>query len=109
MKENNIPSYTKACIIQYWLHGKTRDEIAQIFETSQGTVSNIIAKFRKKLGNYDADVLREFGKELRRQNMTADNCAMGSRVSNILKKLNIPEANYERFLTITFELCKRWI
>jgi DNA-directed RNA polymerase specialized sigma24 family protein len=60
----NVSSYLESCIIQYWLQGKTRDEIAQAFGTSQGTVSNIIAKFRKKLGNYDADALRELAKEL---------------------------------------------
>jgi DNA-directed RNA polymerase specialized sigma24 family protein len=50
MTGNDIPSYTESCITQYWLQGKTRDEIAQAFETSQGTVSNIIAKFRKNWG-----------------------------------------------------------
>ncbi len=60
----NVPSYPESCIRQYWLQGKTRDEIAQAFGTSQGTVSNIIAKFRNELGNYDADALRELGKEL---------------------------------------------
>lgn len=107
MKENDIPSYLESCIIQYWLQGKTRDEIAQAFETSQGTVSNTIAKFRKKLINYDADVLREFGKELRRQDMTADNCVIGSRVYKIIEKLKIPEAKFEEFLTLIFEFSQK--
>ena len=48
MTENDILSYLESCIIQYRLQGKTRDEIAQAFAISQGTVANIIAKFRKR-------------------------------------------------------------
>ena len=107
MIENDIPSYTEECIIQYWLRGDTRDKIAQAFEASQGTVSNIIAKFRKNLGSYVADALREFGKELRRQNMTADNCAIGFRVYKIIEKFKIPEAKLEEFLTSIFEFSQK--
>jgi hypothetical protein len=95
------------CIIQYWLKGETRDKIAEAFETSKGTVSNKIAKFRNKLGNYDVDALRELGKELRRHNMTADNCAIGFRLIKILEKLDIPEAKFEEFLTSIFEFSQK--
>lgn len=84
MRENHIPSYIEDCIKQYWLSRYTWDEIAQAFETSKGTVSNIIAKFRNKLGNYDADALRELGKGLLGQNMTAADCAIGLRISKIM-------------------------
>ncbi len=104
----NVLSYLESCIIQNWLQGKTRDEIAQAFGTSQGTVSNIIAKFRNELGNYVVDALRELGKELRRQNMTADNCAIGFRVSKIMEKLKMPEAKkFEEFLTTIFEFSQK--
>ena len=85
------------CIFQYWLKGETRDKIDEAFETSKGTVSNIIAKFRNKLSNYVVDALRESGKELRRHNMTADNFAIGLRLIKILEKLDIPEAKFEEF------------
>ncbi|HSF49703.1 MAG TPA: hypothetical protein VLA74_02995 [Nitrososphaeraceae archaeon] len=48
--------------------------------------------------------MRELGKELRRQNMTAENCTIGFRGSNIMKKLGIPEERIEEFLTTVFEL-----
>ena len=67
--------------------GHTRDEIAQEFHKSTGTASNIWAKFRNKLGHYEADALRELGKQLRRQNMTVENCAKGFRISNIIEKI----------------------
>ena len=37
---------------------KTRDEIAQEFGISHGTVSKIIAKIRNEWDNYDADFMR---------------------------------------------------
>ena len=107
MVDNPKPSYMEDCIIQYWLKGETRDKIDEAFETSKGTVSNIIAKFRNELGNYDVDALRELGKELRRHNMTADNCAIGFRLIKILEKLDIPEAKFEEFLTSIFEFSQK--
>jgi hypothetical protein len=109
-KNNNnydIPSYIEECIIQYWLRGYTRDKIAESFDTSKGTVSNIWAKYRKKLGHYDADALRELGKQLLRQNMTAEDCSIGFRVSKIMKILNIPDAKTEEFLTAVNELSQK--
>jgi len=50
-----------------------------------------MGQFRNKLGHYDADTLRELGKELRRQNITAADCAVGFRISKIPEKLNILE------------------
>lgn len=107
MSEDYTPSYIEECVIQYWLRGYTRDEIAQEFDMSKGKVSNIWAKFRNMIGHYEADALRELGKELRRQNMTAENCAIGFRIFNIMKKLSIPEAKTEEFLTTVFELSQK--
>ena len=39
--------------------------------------------------------------------MTAEDCAIGFRVDNILKKLKIPEEKIEEFLTIVFELSQK--
>jgi hypothetical protein len=103
-----LPNYIESTIISAWLQGYTRDEIAQEFGKSKGTVSNIWAQFRNKLGHYEADVLRELGKQLRRQNMTADNCAVGFRISKIMEKLNILEAKkIEEFLSSIFEFSQK--
>jgi len=108
-KKNNyeIPSYEEEVFLQYWLQGKTRDEIAQAFEVSQGTVSNIIAKFKSKLGRLDFEAARELGRQLRRHNMTLENCAIGFRVFNIIKKLGIQEEKIQEFLPIVFELTQK--
>ena len=39
--------------------------------------------------------------------MTAEDCAIGFRVDNILKKLKITEEKIEEFLTIVFELSQK--
>jgi hypothetical protein len=104
---DHTPSYIEEVIIQYWLLGYARDEIAKSFEMSKGKVSTIWAKFRNKLGHYEADALRELGKQLRRQNMTAENCAVGFRISKIIDKLNIPEEKMEEFLTSTFSFSQK--
>ncbi|HJU59649.1 MAG TPA: helix-turn-helix domain-containing protein, partial [Nitrososphaeraceae archaeon] len=97
-----IPKYLELSIIRAWLKGETRDEIAQELGKSQGTISNVIAKFRNELGNYVVDALRELGKELRRLEITPNNCAIGFRIFTILEKLKIPEENLKEFLTTLF-------
>lgn len=92
------PRYLELSIIRAWLKGGTRDEIAYEFGKSRGTVSNITTKMRNEWGNYDAESMRVLAKELREQGITADNCACGFRIFNILEKLKIPEAEIEKFL-----------
>jgi hypothetical protein len=56
---------------------------------------------------YDIDSMRELGKELRRADLTVDNCAVGFRTHNIITKLKITENEIERFLTSTFEFAQK--
>ena len=100
----SIPNYIESSIILAWLKGKIQDEITQEFHKSQGTVSNIIAKFRNEMSHYDLDAMRTLGKELRQLEMTPNNCAINFRIFKILEKLKIPETKkIEEFLTSIFE------
>ena len=56
---------------------------------------------------YDFDSVRELAKELRRAELTIDNCAVGFRTHNIITKLKIPENEIKRFLTSAFEFGKK--
>ena len=109
-KNNNyddyIPSYEEEAIIIHWLRGHTREEIAKEFYISTGKASNLWGKFKDKLGRYQADALREFGKQLRVQNMTAENCAVGFRISKIIEKLGIPDEKIEESLNTFNEVLK---
>jgi len=102
-----LPRYFELCVIQAWLKGKTRDEIAEEFGKSQGTVSNIIARMRNSLSKYDADAMRELAQELRELDITADNCFTGCRVFKILENLKIPEAEIGEFLKEIFEFSQK--
>jgi len=103
----DLPRYFELCVIHAWLKGKTRDEIAEEFGKSQGTVSNIIAKMRNSLGRYDADAMRELAQELRELDMTPENCAIGCRVFKVLEKLKIPEGRIAEFLNEIFEFSQK--
>src|SRR5687768_16855314 len=102
-----LPRYYELCVIQAWLKGKTRDEIAEEFGTSQGTVSNIIARMRNSLSKYETDAMRELAQELRDLDITADNCFTGCRVFKILENLKIPEAKIGEFLKEIFEFSQK--
>ena len=102
-----LPKYFESAMMQAWLRGKSRDEIAQEFGISEGTVSNILAKMRKSLGNYEFDSIREHVRHLRQQDMTAAGCASGFRTHRILEKLKIPEKEVEQFLTTIFEFSQK--
>jgi transcriptional regulator with XRE-family HTH domain len=105
--EGIIPRYLELSIIKSWLKGKTRDEIAEEYGKSQGTVSNIISRMRNSLGSYDADSIRELAKELREHDITPDNCAYGFRIFNVLEHLKIPETEMEKFLTAIYEFSQK--
>jgi hypothetical protein len=51
--------------------------------------------------------LRELGKQLRRQNITAENCAKGFRISKIIENLGIPEEKIKEFFTTIYELSRK--
>ena len=58
---SNISENTRETIIRLWVEGNSRKDIALILGVSEGTVSNIIAEWRQKLGKCDADAVRELG------------------------------------------------
>jgi len=48
------PEHIKSAVIDAWLMGKTRDNIASEFNVSTGSVSNIIEQWQNMIGFYDA-------------------------------------------------------
>ncbi|HEX5185523.1 MAG TPA: hypothetical protein VFV86_01420 [Nitrososphaeraceae archaeon] len=105
--DDYIFSDEEEVIIKYWLLGCTREEIAKECHISTGKASNIWDKFKNKIGHYEAEALRLLGKQLRQQNMTAENCVVGFRISKIIEKLGIPEEKIEEFLITINEISKQ--
>ena len=55
----HISENTRQTVIRFWIEGKSRKDIALLSGVSEGTVSNIIAEWRQKLGDGDAEAIRE--------------------------------------------------
>jgi len=72
---SNISETARQNVIRLWVEGNSRKDIALISGVSEGTVSNIIAEWRQKLGNADADAIRELGINMKRLGIDAAQCA----------------------------------
>jgi hypothetical protein len=94
-------------IIRLWLEGKSRKDIALICDVSEGTVSNVIADWKQKLGEGDADALRELGSNLKRSGIDAAQCAQGHRTSMILRNMGVNEDDFESFISKVNERCMK--
>jgi hypothetical protein len=92
-------------IIRLWLEGKSRKDISLICNVSEGTVSNVITNWKQKLGEGDADALRELGSNLKRSGIDAAQCAQGHRTSMILRKMGVNEDDFESFISKLYERC----
>lgn len=99
------PENIKSAVIDAWLMGKTRDKIASEFNTSTGSVSNIIAEWQNRIGVYDANSLRKLGLALKNGEITPLQCAKGLRIHNILNHQGIDEDHVYDFLKL-FNECQ---
>ena len=77
-------------IINAWLAGNSRDDIALKAKVSGGTVSKVIEEFRRfSYGNLD--VARQLATEMKRHGLTFADAAAGVRRINQLKAISIDE------------------
>jgi len=90
--------HIKSAVIDAWLMGKTRDNIASEFNVSTGTVSNIIEQWQNMIGVYDATNLRELGLALKKAGLTPSKCVDGLRITNILNQLGIDKDHFFDFV-----------
>ena len=70
------PEHIKSAVIDAWLRGKIRDNIALEFNISTGSVSNIIEQWQNMIGVYDANNLRDLGVALKKAKITPFNALM---------------------------------
>jgi hypothetical protein len=101
-----IHEHIKSGIIDAWLMGKTRDNIASEFNISTGSVSNIIQQWQNRIGVFDANNLRELGVALKKARMSPVQCGDGLRISNLIKQLGIDEERLIDFLNKIYNGCK---
>jgi hypothetical protein len=101
-----LPDNYKSLVIQAWLNGEQRDKIAGDNGLSAGSVTNIIKEWRAALGPPTADALRQLAVTLKRVDITAARCALGSRIATILLRIGVKEDSFESFILDVYNRCK---
>jgi hypothetical protein len=104
----HISENTRQTVIRFWIEGKSRKDIALLSRVSEGTVSNIIAEWRQKLGDGDAEAIRELGINMKRIGIDAAQCAEGFRVSSTTKKLGVNRNRFKSFINEVYEYCQKF-
>jgi hypothetical protein len=104
----NISENTRQTVIRLWVEGNSIKDIALISRVSEGTVSNIIAEWRQKLRDGDADAIRELGINMKRIGIDAAQCAEGLRVSSTMKKLGVNANQFKSFINEVYEYWQRF-
>ncbi len=79
----------KALVIQGYLHGKSRDQIARDVGISGGKVSEIIKEWARAIGEPNVEEIRDFAVILNKSGVTPKESAEGFRMLQLLKKLGI--------------------
>jgi hypothetical protein len=76
-------------VIQGYLNGKTRDQIAFDVGISGGKVSGIIKDWITEIGKPNVEDLRDFAATVRKSGISPMECAEGYRIVKLLKNLGI--------------------
>jgi len=105
MVRPNIPQNLKIAVISLYLQGKGRNDISPETDISQGSVSNIIAAWKRSLGEVEAIALRELGIMMKKANMIPLQCASGFRIAQLLNRLGVNEDSFESYISNTHKRC----
>jgi DNA-binding transcriptional MerR regulator len=101
-----LPNAIKSLVIQQWLQGRPRNDIAAENGLSSGAVTNIVNEWRLGLGFAAADELRELALALKRVGISAAQCALGFRIASIILKIGIKEDSFESFILDVYNRCR---
>ena len=81
----------KHSVIEDWLKGESREDIAIKHNIGSGTVYNIVQEWANGIGVHIADRLRVLSIKLNKNGLTATDCAKGLRILMVFKKYGITE------------------
>ncbi|MGC1929405.1 MAG: hypothetical protein WA667_10560 [Candidatus Nitrosopolaris sp.] len=96
----------KTSLIQQWLQGKPRNDIAAENGVSSGAITNIVNGWRYNLGFAAADELRELAVIMRKVGITAAQCALGFRTATVMLRIGVNEDSLESFILDIYNRCK---
>jgi DNA repair exonuclease SbcCD ATPase subunit len=87
-----ITLHEKLSVIDDWLSGESRNDIAIKHNIGSGTVYNIVEQWSKEIVDGQlANRLRELGIKLKKNGLTVSDCARGLRMLMMLKKYGIKD------------------
>ena len=76
-------------VVRDYLKGKTREQIANDNSTSTDNVSNITKEWKQRIGEHEAEEIREFVVLVKKSGLSVKQCADGFRTAQLMKKLCI--------------------
>jgi len=86
-----VTSHEKLAVIDDWLLGESRHDIAKKHNIGNGTVYNIVQEWSNGIGIQIADRLREIAIKLKQNGLTVSDCAKGLRMLMMLQKYDIKD------------------
>ena len=103
---NKLGDSIKSLVIQQWLQGLSRDNIAANNGISAGAVTNIVNEWTRALGSTTGNELRELAVNLKKVGINADQCAIGFKVAMAMAKLGVKEEHFESFISDVYNRCR---
>jgi hypothetical protein len=91
MPPRYIPPDHNLSVIDDWLDGETRKDIARKHVIGNGTVYNYVHKWSNSIGFEKAAVLRDLAVKLKKNGLTVADCAKGFRMVMVFEKYGIKE------------------
>ena len=99
MTKNPISEELQRQVVKMWLDGKTWKEMMQATGLSSGSISNIVSRWKKNLGDLDPEAVRQFISTTKKEGMsTLSQCAEGFRMANMLAELGTADNQAGQFL-----------
>jgi len=102
-----VSDATKRAVIEEYLRGKSRDQIATDLRVGTGTVSKIISEWKTGLDYPIADELRELALGLQKLGISASRYAEGARIASYLINLGVHDEEFHHFISGIYDRCKK--
>jgi len=98
---------TKRAVIEVYLRGKSRDQIAADLRIGTGTVSTIISEWKTGLDYPIPEELHELALALQKLGISASRYAEGVRIASYLSMLGVHDEEFHHFISGIYDRCKK--
>lgn len=101
-----ISEMLRWAVVEKWMMGYLRSEIAFDCSISPGAVSSIVDDWRRSTGLQLAILIRDIGMTLRKLAMSPAQCAVGLRVHKLIERMGLDENSIETFFSTVYAKCQ---